>query len=221
MECTTSLTSALRRTVRDVHFCQPPNRIHHQTCTIEVDPMSAVWNDNVLAVSTELRELTLLVGTSRNRIVSRKNHKRNMRRQWKVEHFARALWKRGEVAGLREERFGLSPVCAHCNQQFRRKFCDFSHNPIDNFGGLSSEAAEDGLSGSRPAAGCKIDAEPNDTHATQNCTDPRKKHSADKDSSLIARWLRVFVGMKCINQHHGRDFVWKLRRVGAHDEPTE
>ena len=221
MTGTTSLTSALRGTVRDVHFCQLPNRIHHQTCTIEVDPMSAVWNDNVLAVGTELRELTLLVGTSRNGIVSRKNHKRNTRRQSDVEHFARALWKRGEVPGLREERFGLSPVCAHCNQQFRRQFCDFSDNPIYNFGGLSSEAAEDGLSGSRPAAGRETDAEPNDTYATQNCTDPRKKHSADKDSSLIARWLRPFIRMQRINQHHAGDFIWKLRRVGAHDQPTE
>src|SRR5215813_9535469 len=142
--------------------------------------MSALLNDNMFGVTAQVCELALLFNACSNRIVSGKNDKRHMRWQGKIEHFARASWKTGEVPSLREERFGLSPMRAHCHQEFRWQFCDFSYNPIYNFRGLNSEAAEDGLSGSRPAAGRKTDAEPDDTYATQNCTDPRKKHSADK-----------------------------------------
>ena len=183
--------------------------------------MSALRNDDVFGVTAQLCELALLFSACSNRIVSRKNDERHTRWPGKVEHFARALWKISEVPGLREKGFGLSPVRAHSHQQFRRQFCDFSNDPIYNLRGLSSEAAEDRLSSSRPTADRKTDAEPDDTYATQNCTNPRKKDSADKHSSLVACWLRIFIGMKCINQHYAGNFVRILRGVGAHNESTE
>lgn len=53
---------------------QPPDCINYQLGTVEMDPMSAIWNHDVLDVATKLRELTLLFGSSRNGIVGGENN---------------------------------------------------------------------------------------------------------------------------------------------------